>query len=313
METPKAAGRIDGRTRLLRIGALLTGALWLAAPAAHAACDPDTCDADLECGLQACDLGACKSFFAACDAAEFCDGAADDCPPDRPRELAFQITGADLCEAVVSAPGIGPLAMGDPEEPAAAVSVSLFYTSPTAMIPNGTSTTFHFDVTDGAASGDLFFVAGPQDGYVEIVAPDDGATVGAIPNFLITPACPNCDLVRMAIFDDFGQLAFETPGSFDPNVNVSTLVGLFAFEDVPNEGLAPGGYSLMAEGIRGSLVPDAHFIGDASGRQFAYRLGSGAVTEITFAVPEPAEDSSVLAALAPLAACAARGDRRRRR
>jgi hypothetical protein len=378
--------RIDGRRRrsgrLLHIGAraLVTAVSLLAASAASAACNPETCEAAFDCGFRACDGVACATFFEdagtpcrptagecdveetcnghalacpaddkrtsecraasdPCDGAERCDGSSNDCPPDAPlapqiaririldrvfvsgdgtpgdaRELAFQMDGADLCRTEIGIFGVGTLAMGDDQSPASRIAASLFYNNAS---PRFTEETFSFDVNRGAIQGTLDFAGGAQTGYVAVDSPAESSIVGSEPSITIANACLSCDFVRLQIAGlQPSDVFLETGPDFaGPPLDGSVTIGLdsFAGDALPG-GLPEGAYALGAEGVDGAVLLDTTFDQDPSGAHFTYVYGSSVFNEVDFEVSEPDRESSLVAALAPLAACtAARGARRRRR
>jgi hypothetical protein len=199
---------------------------------------------------------------------------------------------------------------GDAQHPQDRASGEFAYTNANTIFG---STTFSYDVNLGGASGDLAFVPGPQSGYVDVVSPENGATVGTNPSFAIANACLSCDFIRLEIRDEFAQPVTETFTAFDgPPIDGSAVVGLDAFSDAPPGGLAEGEYTFVAEGVNGERFDGVGFEGDASGLRFTYRYGSSVVSKIGFDVlPEPTTVPSLAAAFVALAG--ARGARRRRR
>ena len=283
-------------------------------------------------------VGTCRDAVNACDAAESCDGSADDCPADAPlrpaisrvsildrvfvssqgtpsnaRELAFEMTGADLCETQIGVPGHGVLTMGDAGFPASRISASLFYNAAASAFGDEI---FSFDVNHGAAVGTLDFAAGAQTGYIEIVSPSPGAILGGHPSFAITNACLSCSFVRLQISGDLVSIAAETGDDFaGPPLDGTALITLDSFAgSFPPDGLAPGEYSFGAEGFDGQVLPLSTFDHDASGTHFTYRYGSSVLNSLDFEVPEPGASASALGAATALALCTRlRGKRRRHR
>ncbi len=306
--------------------------------AAAGQCDvEETCDGhSFACPADQKSTDVCRAAAVDCDGTETCNGSDDDCPadvglapsisrisvfdrvivsgdgtPGNARELAIEITGSNLCEIAVDlGPVVGQLVFGDAGHPHDRASARLAYTNADTIFG---STTFSYNLNLGGGGGDLAFVPGPQSGYVDVVSPENGATVGTNPSFGIANACLSCDFIRLEIRDEFGQPLTETFTAFDgPPIDGSAVVGLDAFSNAPPGGLADGEYTFAAEGVNGERLDDVGFEGDASGLHFTYSYGSSVVSEIGFdVVPEPTTVPSLAAAFVALVG--ARGVRRRRR
>src|SRR5262249_47974518 len=234
-----------------------------------------------------------------------------------PAEIHFsvEVSGANLCTATFRSPGLPVSFEMHPDDgpPSSRLSLEFFSTDADTRardFPNGT---YELDINSGAVAGSLDYAAGAPDGYVEILAPAAGATVGTDPTFSIRNLCSNCDFLRAEFGngDHVPNVQERIDGREPPAPGTVVELGLADFDGTPPP-LPDDSYMLLVEVIDGAFSADQTFAGDSSGAQFEYLSGSSERNAIPFSVPEAAIPGQTLAVVAGLALCARLRDGRRR-
>ena len=296
----------------------------------------------------------CRPSAGVCDGVEECDGVSNGCPADvgleptlsrvsivRGTEIlgrgdtyysfVVEVTGANLCTGEINVPNhlnSSDTLLADDGPPSSRLSFTFYDPDRNSLDEEfPTRGTYGFDINAGAVAGTLDFAVDDfPDGYVQILSLVNGAHVGPEPTFSLRNLCTNCEFFSVRLSSGYEpppitpivpptvQEATSEPMA-PPPVGMVIELGLADFTGTPLAmGLPSDDYTLYAEVLDGTSVPDQTFAGDPSGLQFEYRSGWSKRSWINFSAPEASAGRDALAALAGLALCACvRGRRRRRR